>query len=92
MGDVGEFWNAIRPTMKTASQKKRAGNREASAAILSRSAIPFESKNDGAHLIVECGKSRIDFWPGTGLWIVRGSRIKNRGVRKLVNYVKANNG
>lgn len=92
MGDVGEFWKDVGPAMKEQSQQKRANNREASAAILTRSGIQFDAKNDGAHLIVEAGKQRIDFWPGTGLWIVRGSPIQHRGVRKLVAYVGASHG
>lgn len=82
MGDMGDIFNE----MREASQKRRASNRENSAEILTRARIPFESKNDGAHLIVD---GRIDFWPGTGLWIVRGRKQKRRGVRRLIIYVRS---
>lgn len=69
-------------------QEKRASNREQSAAILTRSGVIFESKNGGAHLIVLAGSKGIDFWPGTGLWIVRGEKNRRRGVRKLLEFVE----
>jgi hypothetical protein len=85
MSDMGDDFNALRK-MK---QEKRADNREASAAILSRAGIVFESKNNDAHLIVLAGAMVVDFWPGTGKWIVRGgSSMPHRGVRKLVEYVE----
>lgn len=85
MGDVGDDFNAL----KKMRQEKRASNREDSAAILSRAGIVFESKNLDAHLVVQAGAKTVDFWPGTGLWIVRGTKEKRRGVRKLVEYVEA---
>lgn len=30
----------------------------------------------------------VDFWPGTGLWIVRGEQQRWRGVRKLLAFVE----
>lgn len=81
MGDMGEVFNA----MREAGKKKRARNRENSAALLEEAGIKFESKNLGAHLIVE---GRYDFWPGTGLWIKRGTKRKRRGVHKLIEQIK----
>lgn len=84
MGDMGDDFNAWREQ----KQAKRANNREQSAAILARSGISFETKNNGAHLVVVAGSKTVDFWPGTGLWLVRGATYKHRGVRKLVSYVE----
>lgn len=80
--DMGEVWREY----KAARQAKRADNRESSAAILAEAGIPFVSKNEGAHLIV---RNDIDFWPGTGLWRVRGSTQRHRGVSKLLKFCKA---
>lgn len=88
MGDVGDDFNAL----KKMRQAKRANNRDDSAAILSRAGVCFESKNLGAHLIVLAGAKEVDFWPGTGLWIVRGESARKRGVRKLVEYVNQQRG
>lgn len=87
MSEAVEFYNDL----KVIKAEKRASNREASAAILSRSGIVFESKNEGAHLVVLAGQSVVDFWPGTGLWIVRGGQRK-RGVRNLVKFVEKQRG
>lgn len=71
--------------MRKMSQEKRASNREASAAMLIEAGIQFESKNDGAHLIVA---DKYDFWPGTGLWMERGKTQRSRGVRGLIKRIK----
>lgn len=80
-GDMGEVFNA----MREASKEKRAKNRDSSAQLLTAAGIPYESKNIGAHLIVD---GDIDFWPGTGLWMIRGHKRKRRGVRRLITFVK----
>lgn len=87
MGDMGDYWHDVRPAMVKESQQRRASNRERSAALLQFNGIPFESKNGGAHLVVQGGKAVIDFWPGTGLWQERGSTATGRGVRSLVKRV-----
>ncbi len=80
--DETSYWRDY----KAASQEKRASNRESSAQYLTEVGIPFVSKNEGAHLIVESGKCLIDFWPGTGKWNSRDG-TKGRGVQNLVQYI-----
>ena len=77
-----EMWRAVRDQ----SQEKRANNREFSAKLLRDNSINFESKNNGAHLIID---NKVDFWPGTGKWIVRNGR-KGRGVKNLMKWIKEN--
>lgn len=84
MSDMGDDFRALAKF----KQEKRADNRDQSAAILQRAGILFESKNLGAHLVVMAGAKTVDFWPGTGLWIVRGTNERKRGVRKLVEFVE----
>ncbi len=81
MGDMGEIFN----DMKQASKEKRSRNRDSSAKILLAVGIAFETKNAGAHLIVD---GRYDFWPGTGKWIERGTNRKGRGVWRLIARMK----
>jgi hypothetical protein len=81
MGDTGDDFRAMREE----SKERRADNREASAELLRDAGIEFLSKNDGAHLIIE---GRIDFWPGTGLWVRRSTHLRARGVKALINFVK----
>lgn len=85
MGDMGEFWNDIKPAMKEASKERRRANRENSADMLRACGIEFESRNGGAHLIVKgrLGQT-IDFWPGTGKFIVRKPHRTGRGVRQVM--------
>lgn len=81
MGDMGEIFSGMREY----SQEKRANNRDGSKKILEGAGINFESKNFGAHLIVE---NIIDFWPGTGKFIDRRNKFKGRGVRNLLKQLK----
>ncbi|HEJ4320006.1 hypothetical protein PIGHUM_04436 [Pigmentiphaga humi] len=84
MGDMGDYWRDVRPAMKEESQRRRSSNRESSSRLLTEAGISFESKNEGSHLIVSGQGAVVDFWPGTGLWIVRGSKERRRGVRQLI--------
>lgn len=75
--------------IKEFSQNKRAENREKSTNILIDYNINFESKNEGAHLIVKGSELIIDFWPGTGKYIVRGGE-EGRGVFSLLKLLGIN--
>ena len=86
MGDMGEFWRDVRPDMIAASKAKRARNRHDSAQLLTAAGIEYVSKNDGAHLIVTDAHI-VDFWPGTGRWIVRGGN-EGRGVIGLIALIQ----
>ncbi|MCP4052478.1 MAG: hypothetical protein GY739_05300 [Mesoflavibacter sp.] len=83
MGDTGDDFRA----WKEHGQKKRTDNREHSPKILESEGIRFDRKNMGAHLIVHGNDETIDFWPGTGKWIVRGGKT-SRGVFPLIKYIK----
>ncbi len=82
MSDIGDAF-AVR---KECSQIKRGNNREQSAQILKNAGISFESKNFGAHLIVTHNGKTVDFWPGTGKFIVRGGTT-GRGVYNLLRLL-----
>ncbi len=88
MGDMGDYWRDVRPAMQEESRQKRASNRESSAKMLTAAGIAFETKNEGAHLIVTANGRTVDFWPGTGLWIERGTSKQKRGVRRLIAELK----
>lgn len=79
--DMGEFWRDV----KAGRQAKRAKNRADSAGMLREAGIRFEEKNFGAHLIVQAIGLTVDFWPGTGLWIVRKTTRQGRGVQRLID-------
>ena len=82
MSNLGDDYRA----MNAAGASKRASNRDQSAIYLTERDIVFSSNNSGAHLIVEGNSGYIDFWPGTGKWIVRKGR-KGFGVKNLVNFI-----
>ncbi len=82
--DAADMWREV----KKAAQVKRASNRAMSAGFLRGEGIAFETRNDGAHLIVSVGERVADFWPGTGLFQVRGGK-RGRGVCNLVKQLRA---
>lgn len=86
--DMGAFWRDVRAVR----QAKRASNRASSAERLREAGIAFDERNAGAHLIVATAVGAVDFWPGTGLWIVRGSTHQRYGVRQLIAYCQAPRG
>ena len=81
--DMGEVWKV----RAQANAEKRAANRESSASILARAGVAFKANNFGAHLIVVHADRTVDFWPGTGLWIERGTKTRGRGVRRLLQHL-----
>lgn len=71
--------------MKQESEERRKSNRERSASLLQRLGVDFDSKNDGAHLIVTHNGVTVDFWPGTGKFIPRKPKPKHgRGVFNML--------
>jgi len=85
-GDLsGEDWKLYSQIGKN----KRTNNRVTSANILKENNISFDVHNNGAHLIVRHEGFIVDFWPGTGKYIVRGSNTYKRGVYRLLKDIGA---
>lgn len=83
MSDIDEMSDSeMWRERKKDSQEKRATNRENSVQLLTEWGIAYEVKNGGAHLIVKHRGLVVDFWPGTGKWIVRGGG-SGRGIYNL---------
>ena len=80
---MDEFWRDVRE----ASKGTRARNRANGEDKLRRASVSFFSLNEGAHIVVTVDTGGIvDYWPGTGLWIVRNSKNRYRGVDSLLRY------
>jgi len=88
VSDTGEYWNALKPGMKADSKRRRQHNREHSKRLLEQAGVRFEVFNDGAHLVVEGRDGLIDFWPGTGKFVVRHGGLTGRGVSKVLKLCK----
>lgn len=87
MGDaaVRNYERAEQVGLKQESKERRRSSRERSACMLQSLGVEFESKNDGAHLIVTHNGLTIDFWPGTGKFIPRKRNPKHgRGVFQML--------
>lgn len=81
MSEIGDLYRELR----SESKAKRARNRDLSLKLLRERGVTYTVKNGGAHIIVN---GRIDFWPGTGLWIERGG-ARGRGVKDLLRHIGA---
>jgi hypothetical protein len=84
MGDMAEGWAEWREK----KQKKKRSNMAASTAMLTGAGVSFQSHNSGVHLVLSKGEELIDFWPSTGLWWIRGTSNKRRGIQKLIQHMK----
>jgi hypothetical protein len=85
MSEIGDDFKFLKELQK----KKRADNTLSSTELLKSRNVKFESKNNGAHLIVTHGAKVVDFWPATGRFISRSSNKDGRGVYKLFEYIGA---
>lgn len=69
-------------------KERRASNTTRSTSILTHLGIDFETKNNGAHLIVRHAGKTIDFWPSTGKYIPRAPGSKHgRGVFNMLKML-----
>jgi hypothetical protein len=78
----GEDWAAL----KKEGKRRRANNRKRCPDRLTQANIRFDTRNEGAHLIVYADSGTIDYWPGTGLWIDRKTHRTGRGVKGLIRF------
>ncbi len=82
-----EYWRDIRK----GQQQFKAKRRETGQQALIDAGVPFLTRNNGAHLIVN---DEWDFWPGTGRWSHRSppseGRGHGRGVDALLRIIKGN--
>lgn len=84
MSEIGEDFKALREE----SKERRGVYRKIAKNLLRRKGICFDERNQGAHLIVESPGGKIDFWPGTGKFIVRKSGAVGRGVFNLLRVIE----
>lgn len=68
--------------------EQRAKNRLEAPELLRAAGITFESRDRGVRLLIKLENTHIDFWPGAGLWIVHGQPIRQRGIDRLIRYIK----
>lgn len=86
MGDMGDTFNAL----KEESRNRRKRYRDYAPGILTDAGVNFKIFNAGAHIIIMSKDSRpiIDFWPGTGLFINRKTRVRGRGIKNLIKLIE----
>lgn len=78
MGEMGEIFQV----MREASKEKRANNLIASLELLrSRGYIPQQLSD--THFRV----GDFDFWPSTGKYLNRKTKLMSRGVRNLLTHL-----
>ena len=84
MSELGEAYKALAEHNKVERQEKKRLNKARSTQILADKGIPFQSFNNGVHLVV----GTFDFWPSTGKFISHVTGEKGRGVFKLIKKIK----
>lgn len=81
MSEVTEIYREMR---QYAAEKRRR-NKECSTAMLRENGIVFETKNNGAHLIIRTAKGTVNFFPSTGLY---NGVLNGRGVLNLLKELE----
>ncbi len=75
MGDQAEIWAGMR-----AAKKERQRTRyQTSIEKLDKAGVTYQTFNKGNMLRIVVDKGTVDFWPSTGLWIVRNTQPEFRG-------------
>ena len=85
MSEIGEMWAAV----KAQQREDKAALRAKSVAALERAGYSFSEHNDGLHLIIYRPYGTFDFWPTTGKWMQRGTKIKRHGLVALLMALKS---
>ncbi len=88
MGD----WADAMKALKQANAEYRSEMRADAVTTLTALGVSFDTKNNGAHLIVRHGGKVVDFWPGTERWRVRGQTRYAFGIDKLLKELGVGNG
>lgn len=86
MGDVGEYFRDTKDFRKSESKARRESNLASSIEMLNKNGISFDDK--GYHVIVSHNGMKVDFWPSTGKFNIRGTPKYLRGVRLLIKLVR----
>ena len=88
MSEIGDAFDFLKEVQRT----KKVDNKIKSTKILQDKNIPFDSKNNGIHLVLKPdGKTPlVDFWPSTGKYIFRNTRKKGRGIFNLLKELQRN--
>jgi hypothetical protein len=85
MSEIGEMWAAV----KAQQREEKAVRRAESAAALERAGYSFSEHNNGLHLIIYRPYGTFDFWPSTGKWMQRGTKVKRHGLVHLLAALKS---
>jgi len=85
----GNTMTALYASKRQESRERRARHRAASPKLLDNEGLIYSTHNGNAHLVVHHPLQPdvlVDFWPGTGLWSVRNTGFKSRGVKSLIHW------
>lgn len=81
-----EIYEYFTEKRKVQSDKRKA-NKEYGLGFLKRKNIPFVDLNSGAHIRLVFGEETIDFYPSTGLYILKDG-TRDRGIFNLWKLVR----
>ena len=86
MSEDGEMWAAYAEIRKA----KKAQNYQAAVKRLELAGITYQTFNAGNMLRIIVDKGTVDYWPSTGLWIVRNTtpEFRGRGVGGLIFWLQ----
>ena len=89
MGDMGDHYRALKEEKK----KRHSDWHKKNIAIIKKSGLQYEVKNNGECVIINStkfddhvrDKPQIDFFPSTGRWRSKG-RTMSGGAQQMINW------
>ncbi|WP_368562022.1 hypothetical protein [Enterococcus faecalis] len=87
MGDMGEFWNDMKPILKEKRQShvKKMGN--SALKNVETLGYPYKHYEANHQFAIETPIGFIDYFGTTGTWVVRKGQDRGRGLHSLRKYV-----
>lgn len=80
---MGEFYAGLRQER----QERGAERRDHAPRVLAEEGVNIARiENNGAHIIIHHAAQHVDFWPASGLWIVRETKERRRGLWPLIRH------
>lgn len=85
MGDMGDYWRDVKAHKKERAEHYKA-NAENAIAQVAKVAKTMQNYNKQNNQWLIDG--RVDWWPTSGTWIDRPTKIRGRGYYSLNRFLK----
>ncbi|MFI3729481.1 hypothetical protein [Vagococcus fluvialis] len=90
MGDMGDYWNDLKPHFKEKRRNHVSNSITSAENFFKKRNIKYNLLIDTGQFQVELPNEVVDYWATTGTWIARKTKKRSRGFRSLMRYMEEN--